>query len=266
MPKASFASVSRHRMPCRVFILALGLAAFAACGAVPERELKNARAAVDAARGFEPYAPDAFKKADEALRTALAEIETQKGKTFPSYEHSQELLAECVRAAANAKSAGESRIRAFEVCEGPLGHGEDVLDPSTESYLPRVIRVVSTASAVDMARKLQKTYGEYKGGHFGESYKAHAEAIESRAKKDYEILAYSSEINSLKLVQTALYVDVAVALQVAVKSSQSRGVEAAYKANQAILEDLIKNMSATYKMSPEQRRAVCEVLSAYKGK
>jgi len=266
MPKASFASVSCHRMPWRVFIVTLGLAAFAACAAVPERELKDARAAVDAARAFEPYAPDAFKKADEALRTALAKIETQKGRTFPSYEHSQQLLAECVRAAADAKSAGESRIRAFEVCEGPLGHDEHLLDPSTESYMPRVLRVLSTAAAVDMARKLQKTYGEYKGRYFGESYKAHAEAIESRAKKNPEELAFSSEIHSLKLVQTALYADVAVALQVAVKNSQSPGVEAAYKANQTILQDLTKNMSATYKISPEQRRAVCEVLSAYKAK
>jgi maltodextrin utilization protein YvdJ len=91
-----------------VLMLALGLCA---CSQAPQQEIDSAKAALEAARALEKYAPEAFQKASDALNTAMAEVEAQNGKfaLMRSYSQATELLAKAVEAANQAKAAGEAK-------------------------------------------------------------------------------------------------------------------------------------------------------------
>lgn len=253
---------SKWRIPMAL----LTVIATAACAAMPEKELGEARAAVDAARAFQPYAPEAFEKADQAFQVALAEIEKQKGRTFHSYARSRKRLTEAVQASINARTAGELRFRALteRLCEAPIG--ADLMNYLSSPFLPSLLLAFNRAIAIDMARELRKIQDEYKGGYFGESYKAHAKAIESLAKRESEARVSSEELSSAKAVQMALYVDAILGLQAVRKASQSKTFAMVYEAEQSLLENLIKQMPTRPEMILGERRAVCEVIGAYNAK
>ena len=152
----------------------------------------------------------------------------------------------------------------LEVCERPLSHEDSVLDDSTDSYMLVAARRVAKAAAIDMAVKLSGIYREYRAGHFGRAYEAHAAAIESLATKPAEARASSAEIRSLKSVRAALYADTVVGLQAVAKGSPSEGFVAAYQSRKAVLDSVISSMAAQQQMRAAERLAVCEVLAAYK--
>ena len=91
-----------------VIMLALQLGA---CAQAPQQEIDGAKAAIEAARSLEKYAPEAFKQASDALNTAVAEVEAQNGKfaLTRSYSQAKQLLAHATEAASKAKAAGEAK-------------------------------------------------------------------------------------------------------------------------------------------------------------
>ena len=154
---------------------------------------------------------------------------------------------------------------AERVCDGPLSRDDSALDPIGSSYMPEVLRVVATAMAIDMARKLQAVYGKHPVGRFGDSYKAHEEALGALAKRGSEI-ASSSEVSAVKVVRSALYCDAAIALRTASKAWRSPKLLESYKGNQKALEELAAQPASDYTLTRSQRAAVCEVLGAYASK
>jgi hypothetical protein len=150
------------------------------------------------------------------------------------------------------------------VCERPLSYEDSVLDESTDSYMLPELRAVSKAAAIELAVRLSDIYREYRAGHFGRAYEAHAAAIESLARKPVEERASSAEIRSLKSVREALYADTVVGLEAAAKGSPSEALVAAYEARKAVLDNVIGSMGAQQRMRAAERLAICEVLAAYK--
>jgi hypothetical protein len=100
----------------RTLIVTLALVSFS-CAQAPNDQIAAAKAAVEAARAFEPYAPDAFKQAEDTLNTAMAEVEAQGGKFgfMRSYDQSKNLLSTAESAAAKAKAEGEARREAVKL-------------------------------------------------------------------------------------------------------------------------------------------------------
>jgi hypothetical protein len=152
----------------------------------------------------------------------------------------------------------------LDVCQAPLSYDDSLLDESTDSYTPAAARVIATGAAVDMAAKLKGISRECRAGHFGRVYEANARAIESLAKRESRDRPTSAEIDSLKRVRTALYADTVVALQAQATGPQPEKLAAAYAARAAVLDGVLRSMSARQQMRTSERLAVCEVLSAYK--
>ncbi len=91
------------RVSLRFPAIVLGLAiTVAGCAGPPAADVDAARAAVDkaVADGASQYAPDALKAAQDARAALDAELKTQEGKWFKSYDKAKEL-------AAAAKTAGD---------------------------------------------------------------------------------------------------------------------------------------------------------------
>lgn len=90
------------RVSLKLCAMALGLAvALSGCASPPSADIDAAKAAVEKAAGLgAQYAPEALKAAEAALAALDAEVKTQEGKWFPSYEKVASLAAE-------AKAAGE---------------------------------------------------------------------------------------------------------------------------------------------------------------
>ena len=152
----------------------------------------------------------------------------------------------------------------LDVCQVPLSYDDSLLDETTDSYTPAAARVIATAAAVDMAAKLTSISRDYRAGHFGRVYEANARAIESLAKRESRDRPTSAEIDALKRVRTALYADTVVALQAHAAGARSQKLVAAYAARAAVLDGVIRSMSARQQMRTSERLAVCEVLSADK--
>jgi hypothetical protein len=151
----------------------------------------------------------------------------------------------------------------LEVCQVPLSYEDALLEESTDSYTPAAARVIATAAAVDMAAKMEAIYREYTAGHFGRAYVANARAMASLVRKEAQDRPTSAEIDALKRVRTALYADTVVALQASASGPQSNKLAAAYAARAAVLDGVLRSLSARQQMRAAERLAVCEVLSAY---
>jgi hypothetical protein len=152
----------------------------------------------------------------------------------------------------------------LEACQAPLSYEDSLLDESTASYTPAPARAIATAAAIDMAAKLKGIQREHRAGHFGRVYEANAGAIESLAKKQSQDRPTSAEIDALKRVRTALYADTIVALRAGAAGLQAPKLTAAYRARAAVLDGVIRSMSAPQQMRAAERLAVCEVVSACK--
>lgn len=69
------------------FAAILMVAFLAGCGKVPQAQIDATNAAIEAAKAAEVnvYLPDEFAKVQDAMNTALADIETQKSKLFKKF-------------------------------------------------------------------------------------------------------------------------------------------------------------------------------------
>jgi hypothetical protein len=154
----------------------------------------------------------------------------------------------------------------LEVCSVPLSYEDDVLDESTDSYVPAAPREIATAAAIEMATRLKGIYGQYKAGHFGRAYEVHAGDIESLARKQAQVdHATSAEIRALRRVRTALYADTVVGLRsLPAAASPPQELLAAYRAREAVLDGVLASMAASPQMRAAERLAVCEVLAAHR--
>ncbi len=111
----------RHRSG--IVILVLGLAVMAAgCGAPPTADIDAAKAAVTAAAagGARDYAAASLKAAEDAQAALDAELKTQEGKWFKSYDKARQLAAAAKEAGDKATAeaaAGKEKAAAAEAKE-----------------------------------------------------------------------------------------------------------------------------------------------------
>jgi hypothetical protein len=78
---------------------------FASCAKVPQAEIDAASVAVDSAKVAEAavYVPEQLAQVEDSLKSALAEVETQKSKFFSNYDNATKTL---VYVAETAKQVG----------------------------------------------------------------------------------------------------------------------------------------------------------------
>jgi hypothetical protein len=78
---------------------------FASCAKVPQAEVDAANAAIDSAKVAEAavYVPEQLAPVEDSLKSALAEVETQKAKFFSNYDKATATL---VYVATTAKQVG----------------------------------------------------------------------------------------------------------------------------------------------------------------
>ncbi|MFT3737692.1 MAG: hypothetical protein QM786_02940 [Breznakibacter sp.] len=78
---------------------------FASCAKVPQAEVDAANVAIDSAKVAEAavYVPEQLAQVEDSLKSALAEVETQKSKFFSNYDNATKTL---VYVAETAKQVG----------------------------------------------------------------------------------------------------------------------------------------------------------------
>jgi len=78
---------------------------FASCQKVPQAQIDAANSAIDSAKVAEAavYVPEQLAQVEDSLKSALAEVETQKSKFFSDYENATKTL---VYVAETAKQTG----------------------------------------------------------------------------------------------------------------------------------------------------------------
>jgi hypothetical protein len=91
----------------KLAVLGAVVVLFTSCAKVPQVDIDNAKAAIEAAKAAEAnrYVPADFNKAQDTLNAALAAVENQKSKfaLFRSYKESKKLLVSTVNLANKAK-------------------------------------------------------------------------------------------------------------------------------------------------------------------
>jgi hypothetical protein len=148
------------------------------------------------------------------------------------------------------------------VCAEPLDHEDDLLDESTNRYLPTALRGIATGAAIDLARELMRIHRDYEAGHFGVAYEASAGDIGSLAGKRAESdPATSAEVRSLKRVRAALYADTVVGLRALAADAPSQEFLAMFRASEAVLDGVLSSLSSAQPMRAAERLAVCRVLA-----
>jgi hypothetical protein len=183
-------------------------------------------------------------------------------------------LAACSHSSPNAlpSSVEEKPIAALcspctEICKQPILVPSNIFElyhSFTVSTLPRVLIVFETASVMDSARALQKIHQDYAAGHFGDAYRDHESGIVSLVKKkSAEQPASEEEMRAFRRVLTGLYADAATGLQEIARTPPSDSFASAWKAQEGLMADLIRNASPSFEMSPEHKDAVCKVLAVY---
>lgn len=119
--------------------LALGLTfSLSGCAQAPQQDIDSAKAVIEEARTAQAdkYAPESFQQAEDALQSAMAEIEAQNGKfaMFRSYERATELLAQAKETGTKAKADGEAkRSEARQAAEALIKEAEIALDAAKTS-------------------------------------------------------------------------------------------------------------------------------------
>jgi hypothetical protein len=84
---------------------------FASCAKVPQTEIDAANAAVDSAKVAEAavYVPEQLAQVEDSLKSALAEVETQKSKLFSNYDDATKTLVYVAETAKAVKSNSVAR-------------------------------------------------------------------------------------------------------------------------------------------------------------
>jgi len=103
--------------------LLLSLSAFAiamfvlsGCAKVPQVEIDNANAAIQAAQaaGADIYVPEAFAALNDSMNATTASIEAKKSKLFKSYKKEKAQLVSIVALGNDVKLKTEARIQELE--------------------------------------------------------------------------------------------------------------------------------------------------------
>ena len=123
----------------KLLILALCLSLVAmglACANAPQASIDEAKNALEAAReaGAEEYAPEAWQGAQDALTSAMTEVEAQNERfaLLRSYDAAEQLLEEAQQAANTAATeAAEARERARLEAEGLIQEAQTALTAAT---------------------------------------------------------------------------------------------------------------------------------------
>ncbi|HLV02632.1 MAG TPA: hypothetical protein VKZ59_15280 [Acidobacteriota bacterium] len=124
-----------------------------ACAQRPEQELEDTRRALDEARAAEAavYAPEEFEAAEEALRQAEREIETQDDRFAlrRSYDRASELLSQARTAAQEAVSAAAAnKENVSKQAQEAIGEAEEVVETAADA-LTRAPRGKGTAADLE---------------------------------------------------------------------------------------------------------------------
>jgi len=84
---------------------------FASCAKVPQTEIDAANAAVDSAKVAEAavYVPEQLAQVEDSLKSALAEVETQKSKLFSNYDDATKTLVYVAETAKAVKANSVAR-------------------------------------------------------------------------------------------------------------------------------------------------------------
>jgi DNA repair exonuclease SbcCD ATPase subunit len=103
------------------------------CADVPQQEIDNAQAALDAAKnaGADQYLPDQYNAAKSQLDDALAKIEEEKGGLFASYDEAIQML--------------QSATQAAEAAAAAVPAAKEEVKKEVESLLAQVSEAVETA-------------------------------------------------------------------------------------------------------------------------
>src|SRR3972149_1921043 len=132
--------------------LATLIGGLSACAEAPQEAIEAANASVQAAKdaGAATYAADSLQVAEDALKTATAEVEAQGGKfaLFRSYDEASQLLSQASEAAAQAKTdAEQNREKARLSAEAALAQASEMYQAG--DYLGALARAESVKSEAD---------------------------------------------------------------------------------------------------------------------
>ncbi|MCK4754988.1 MAG: hypothetical protein KAS58_07130 [Calditrichia bacterium] len=85
--------------------------AFSGCDDVPQQEIDEANAALDAAKKAEAdlYVPDKYNAAKQALDRAMAVVQEEESAMFSNFDEARNLLATAKTAADDAAAAGPAK-------------------------------------------------------------------------------------------------------------------------------------------------------------
>ncbi len=106
---------------------------FTNCAKAPEEEINAARAALDTARQAEAetYVAEDYRNAEDALKSAMTEVEAQEGKfaLLRSFDHATELLTKAEQEANDVAAKAETaKEEARESAEGLLANAQMAID------------------------------------------------------------------------------------------------------------------------------------------
>ncbi len=122
----------------RWIVLGFVVMAFVAgCASKPEKEINDAKAAMDAvmSQGLGKFAPEDEKKLKDAWAAVDQELKVQEGKTFKSYDKTKQLLADVTKMAADMKAAlpakkekaKQDAMAALEAAKAALADAKKIL-------------------------------------------------------------------------------------------------------------------------------------------
>ena len=97
--------------------------AFSGCDDVPQQEIDDANAALDAAKKAEAdmYVPDKYNAAKQALDRAMAVVQEEESAMFSNFDEARNLLATAKTAADDAAAAGqEKNVEVKQAAESAL--------------------------------------------------------------------------------------------------------------------------------------------------
>ncbi|HKM93085.1 MAG TPA: hypothetical protein VJY41_05480 [Prolixibacteraceae bacterium] len=95
-----------------VTVMAIALLIFSGCAKVPQMEIDNAKAAIEAVRasGVEVYVADAFGALNDSMNVALESITAKNSKMFKNFKNETAQLVAVVSQAAAVQAAGDEKI------------------------------------------------------------------------------------------------------------------------------------------------------------
>lgn len=102
----------KNRLLKLVSVMAFALLIFSGCAKVPQMEIDNAKAAIEAVRasGVEVYVADAYGALNDSMNVALESITAKNSKMFKNFKNETAQLVAVVSQAAAVQAAGDEKI------------------------------------------------------------------------------------------------------------------------------------------------------------